>query len=274
MNVRAPTERSRLSHPRAPQPSTPPADPPQPPADPFRRFDDELAAGRHWYLAALLAAGQWRLASEVRHGRRRTYLVAGQALDLILLLDRLAAARPDAAPRRERNALRFQGRPPLRVPAAAFARALGPARHKAYLNHFYGVDVEEALLHAVELEQAKAHVLDRARGSAYRAVYGYSLADLWAAYLAERGMRPPARVRWDVWKDFTYWRFRLRLRTQVQPRIASDTRKGLALLRRLRNVPSNGSPDPLRPDAPPDPSAAPTAKPAASTKIIDLDLVL
>ena len=243
-----------------------PEETPDAPPDPLRRFDAELDAGSHWYVAALRACGQWRLASETHQGRRLTYLVAREALDLVLLIDRIASTRRDAVPRGERDALRFHGRPPVYVPGHAFAAALGDVRYKAYLNHFYGIDVEEAVVHAVELEAAKAHPLDRASVDVYLLVYGKTLDELLATYRAARGLKDDGRVRWDVWKDFTYWRFRLRLRTQVPARIASDTRKGIALLQRLRGVGADESPDPLRPGAAP----RETPNAAADAPVIDL----
>lgn len=234
--------------------------------DPLRRFDLELEAGSHWYLAALRACGEWRLADEVHQGRRLTYLIAGEALDLVLLIDRIASTRRDAVPRAERDELRIQGRPPIYVPGDAFADALGSTRFNAYLNFFYGVDVEEAVVHAVELEASKAHPLDRGAVDVYLLVYGKTLAELLGAYRAARGLKDDGRVRWTDWKDFTYWCFRWRLRTQVPARIASDTRKGIALLQRLRRVGSDESPDPLRPGAAP--QEIPDA--AADVPIVDL----
>ncbi|MCY3958804.1 MAG: hypothetical protein OXG65_10980 [Chloroflexi bacterium] len=234
--------------------------------DPLRRFDAELEAGSHWYLAALRACGEWRLADEVHQGRRLTYLVAGEALDLVLLIDRIASTRRDAVPRVERDELRFHGRPPVFVPGDTFASALGEARYTAYLNHFYGVDVEEAVVHAVELEAGKAHLLDRGAVDAYFMVYGKTLQELLATYRAARGLREAGGVRWVDWKDFTYWCFRLRLRTQVPARIASDTRKGIALLQRLRGVGPDESPDPRRP------GAAPQEMPEAAADVPIVDL--
>lgn len=202
----------------------------------------------------------------MHQGRRLNYLVAGEALDLVLLIDRIATTRRDAVPRAERDELRFHGRPPIYVPDHEFADALGEDRFKAYLNHFYGVDVEEAVVHAVELEAGKAHPLDRGAVDVYSLVYGTTLDELLVAYRAARGLKDDGRVRWDDWKDFTYWRFRLRLRTQVPARIASDTRKGIALLQRLRGVGPDESPDPLRP------GAAPEDTPVTSTDTPVVDL--
>lgn len=243
----------------------PPGETPEP-TDPLRRFDAELAGGAHWYPAALRACGHWRLATETYQGRRLTYLVASEALDLALLIDRIAGSRRDAVPRAERDELRFGGRPPMYVPAHEFVNALGATRYKAYLNHFYGIDVEEAVVHAVELEASKAHPLDRVSADVYPLVYGHTLQELLATYRAERGRKDDGRVRWDHWKDFTYWCFRLRLRSQVPARIASDTRKGIALLQRLRGVGSDESPDPLRP------GAAPQEIPDAATDVPIVDL--
>lgn len=184
----------------------------------------------------------------------------------MLLIDRIASTRRDAVPRAERDELRFRGRPPIYVPGHEFAGALGEARYKTYLNHFYGIDVEEAVVHAVELEAGRAHPLDRASADAYLLVYGRTLDELLATYYDARGLADDDRVRWADWKDFTYWCFRLRLRTQVPARIASDTRKGIALLQRLRGVGSDESPDPLRP------GTAPEATPITSTDTPVIDL--
>ena len=236
------------------------------PLDPLRRFDAELDAGSHWYLAALRACGQWRLATETHQGRRLDYLVASEALDLLLLIDRIASTRRDAVPRIERDELRFHGHPPVYVPGDAFAGALGEARFNAYLNFFYGVDVEEAVVHAVELEVGKAHPLDRASADVYPLVYGRTLEELLATYRTARRLSDDGEFRWADWKAFTYWRFRLRLRTQVPARMASDTRKGIALLQRLRGVGADQSPDPLRPGVAPQDTPDATA----DRPIIDL----
>ncbi len=206
------------------------------------------------------------MADEAHQGRRFTYLVAGGALDLLLLIDRIASTRRNAVPRAERDELRFYGRPPIYVPGHEFAAALGDARYKAYLNHFYGIDVEEAVVHAVELEVGRAHPLDRAYADAYLLVYGRTIDELLSTYRAARGVADEGRVRWADWKDFTYWCFQLRLRTQVPARIASDTRKGIALLQRLRGVGADESPDPLRP------GAAPEETPDTSTDASVIDL--
>ena len=223
------------------------------------------AIGAHWYLAALRAASVWTLASEVVRQRRLVYLIDGQALDLLLVIERLVAAG-GGAKRDELDRLLFTGEPPLPLTEAEFRGALGPENYSAYLNYFYGVTVEEALHCAVELEAAKAHALDASASiGIYERIYGRSLSDLLSAYAEERGDNPPRRLAWPAYKSFTYWLFRWRVRTSVAPRVASDTRKALALLRQLRG-PGAGSPDPLRPDA----DAMPEDTPASAT-VVDIE---
>ncbi len=226
-------------------------------ARPFARYRAELALGTHWYLAALRAAGTWTLRSELVRQRRLVYLVDGQALDLLLVIERLVAVG-GGAKRAELDRLLFAGEPPIPLTEAEFRDALGPEGYSAYLNYFFGITVEEALHCAVELEAAKAHALDASASlGIYERIYGRSLSELLAAYAEERGDDPPQRLAWPAYKSFTYWLFRWRVRTSVAPRIASDTRKALDYLRRQRGP--GGSPDPLRPDADSitDPTAAP-----------------
>ncbi len=220
------------------------------PADPFAIFASELDGGAEWYLAALRAARDWRNESETLRGRRVSYLVGGEALDLLLVIERLAA---EQRPRIDRNQLRrliFGGEPPMVVPEATFATALGPVRYKAYLNFFYGVTAEEALLHVAELEVSKTHALD-VSGSRdpYERIYGEPRGELLVAFGEQRRSPVRERLAWPDAKEFTYWLFRYRLRTQPPPRMASDTKKALDLLRELRGLAPDASPDPLRPDA-------------------------
>ena len=217
-------------------------------ARPFERYRAELALGAHWYLAALRAAGVWTLASEVVRQRRLVYLIDGQALDLLLVIERLVGAG-GGAKAAELDRLLFDGEPPIALGKSEFHDALGPASYTAYLNYFYGITVEEALHCAVELEAAKSHALDASAGlGLYERIYGRSLPELLAAHAIERGASPPRRLAWPVYKSFTFWLFRWRVRTCVAPRVASDTRKALNYLRQVRG-PGGGSPDPLRPDA-------------------------
>ncbi|MBM4435945.1 MAG: hypothetical protein FJ029_01655 [Actinobacteria bacterium] len=239
------------------------------PRDPGARFRAELDLGAHWYRAALRATREWSCPAEVFRRRRLHYVIGGEAFDLLLAIERLAAeAPPGAVSASELHRLLVQGLPPLQIPVAEFAVALGTVTYKAYLNYFYGVTVEEALLHAVELETDKAHALDAAvTDAAYVRVYDAELAALLTEFTAARGRSTLVRLNWNDAKEFTYWLFRRRLRAQPPARIASDTKKALDHLRRLRGLGAADSPDPLRPDAP---DGDPRMTPPPTVAVIDL----
>ena len=220
------------------------------PPDPFATFKRALDDGVPWFLAALRAGSDWTMSSEVFRRRRLHYLIGGEALDLVLVIERLAAAEAGRIDRAELRRLQFAGEPPPGVPEPTFAAALGQLRYKAYLNHFYGITVEEALLHLAELEAAKAGWLDAQSGrDPHLRIYGGSLGELLAAFGKARGSSVGPRMAWHDSKEFTYWLFRYRLRSQVPARVASDTKRALGHLRALRGVGPDDSPDPLRPGA-------------------------
>ncbi len=203
------------------------------------RWRHELAAGRPWSDALLRAVGTWPLAHEVHEGREFTYLIAGEAFDWLLLAERLMLEAGDAVPHEEQVRLLFNGQLPDGLGGARFREALGVAKYRAHLNFFYGVVVEEALWHVTECEVIKqlgvrglAHgngiddlVADRLYGCAYR--------PLLRAFHRDQGRKPRVKHRLSDWKAFTYWCFQRRLASSDRTRIASDTQKGLTMLREV-----------------------------------------
>ena len=81
---------------------------------------------------------------------------------------------------------------------------------------------------------------------AYERVYGKPLAELLTLYRNETGAAIGERVRQSDWHAFTYWCSKFRFRTGEPARVASDTRKALALLSRLHA--ERARPAPLPPD--------------------------
>ena len=228
-------------------------------------FLGALADGEPWYPALLGVIARWVTPEESVGGVGYRYLIAGEAFDWMRLAERLLDAAGDAAPAAETERLLFEGRPPPGYDASeeAFARAIGPGKHRAHLNFRYGVVVEEALLLQAELELLKARALDGPRGApadvvAYERVYGRSFEELAAEYRAETGASLPRRVSWSQLRAFTYWCSKYRFRLAEPARVASDTRKALALLARLeaerapraRRVSGGGAPPEVI-DAPP-----------------------
>ncbi len=207
-------------------------------AEAIRHFQQALAGGKHWYLALLGAMGRWASAAETREGRRYQYLIDGEAFDWLLLAERLCEAADDLLPEDEKDALLFGGVPPLELSAAEVKGLIGDGKYGQYLNYFYGVTVEEALLLAVQGEIDKERRVRGFRsardsaGESYRRIYEASREDLLKLFRQEKGYTQLRSTSLAELKEFTYWLFKYRLKRCEKAKIASDTRKALDYLRR------------------------------------------
>lgn len=199
-------------------------------------FIAALDAGEPWYDALLATIARWAAPDEVVDGVRWEYLIGGEAFDWLLLAQRLLDAVGARVPEEEASRLLFTGRGPLgRDDEAAFAEALGAMKYRGHLNFQYGVVVEEVILLAAEADLLKAHAIDGVRAdiAAYERVYGITLRELQARYLSDTARPLRGQVRQAEWRAFTYWCSQYRLKHSEPARLASDTRKGLALLTRM-----------------------------------------
>lgn len=202
-----------------------------------RHFKQAIAGGKHWYLALLEAIGLWSKAEEAYDGRIYRYLIAGEAFDWMLLAERLCAAVNGLLPSDETAAFLFHGKPPINLPADKFKGLIGGSKYHQYLNYFYGITVEEALIQAVQEEVRKEK---RALGcnnegdtinEAYRRIYGATRAVLLRRFRREKGYPHMRSISLAELKEFTYWLFRYRLRQCDKAKIASDTKKALHRLK-------------------------------------------
>ena len=150
----------------------------------IRHLKEDIANGKHWYIALLEAIGQWTVAEESHNGRDYRYLIANEAFDWLLLAERLLAEIDYLIPEKEMLALLFHARAPIELPKEEFCQLIGEAKYRAHLNYFYGITVEEALLLAVEEEARKEQ---RARAfnennslweEAYERIYGAPITEL------------------------------------------------------------------------------------------------
>jgi hypothetical protein len=222
----------------------------------------------HWFLALMQAVREWPLPQETIGGRTYRYLVGGEAFDWLLLAERLTDEIEDLIPDDQREALLFHGRLPEEADEHDVERLLG-AKHRAHLNFVYGVRVEEALQLAVAEEVNKERFASRiweknghADDEACQRLYGATRPELLAEFLAAstngRSKKSPRPAHPEVSKDgaekngsspgttpetarislaelteFTYWLFRRRVAGSEPALVASDTRKGVAMLQRL-----------------------------------------
>jgi hypothetical protein len=212
------------------------------PAEIIATLRQDLLHGEPWYPALLRAVGRWRLPAERVGERQYRYLVGGEAFDWLLLAERLTDAVGDLIPSDERDALLFFNRPPERQDADEFRALVGPVKYRAHLNYLYGVVVEEALQLSVELDVHKEQRCRvwggdrRVDETVFERIYGRSREDLLQEFRGERGLPHTPVIALTEMREFTYWLFKLRLRTIDPARVASDTRRGLAQLSQLESL--------------------------------------
>ena len=209
-------------------------------AEVIRHLEQEIIGGKHWYIALLEAIGQWSSSEESRNGRLYRYLIDDEAFDWLLLAERLCEAVDNLLPGDEKEALLFHGRPPLDLTLKQAKELIGSKKYTQYLNYFYGIIVEKALILAVQEEVRKERLLLAYGGGhdeaneAYRRIYGTTKAVLLRRFRREKNYSQLRSITLAELKEFTYWLFKYRLRQCDKAKIASDTKKALEQLKRLR----------------------------------------
>ena len=205
-------------------------------AEAIRHLEQAITDGKHWYIALLEAIGLWTTAEEVHDGCTYRYLIAGEAFDWLLLAERLCEAVDGLLPDDEKNALLFHSKPPLNLTAKQFKELIGNSKYRQYLNYFYGIIVEEALILAVREEVRKER---RTSGynkehdhdnEVYRRIYGATKTVLLKRFRRENGYPQLKSISLTEQKEFTYWLFKYRLEQCDKARVASDTKKALQQL--------------------------------------------
>ncbi|OGO06029.1 MAG: hypothetical protein A2Z76_03945, partial [Chloroflexi bacterium RBG_13_56_8b] len=203
---------------------------------------EAIASGEHWYIALLEAIGLWTGAEESYQGRHYRYLIDGEAFDWLLLAERLCREVESLLPEEERIALLFHGQPPVKLSADRFKKLIGGGKYHQYLNYFYGVTVEEALLRAVQEEVRKERRISgysnepNLLNEAYRRIYGATRAILLKRFRREKRHPQLKSASLAELKEFSYWLFKYRLKQCDKARVASDTKKA------LERLGANGSP--------------------------------
>ncbi len=200
-----------------------------------------------WKISVLETIAIWPLANEDIAGERLDYLIGGEAFNWRLLAQRLLSecgAEIDHEIWWDwiSEPVLFAG-----FEEPEFMRAVGVDKFRAHLSYFYGVTVEQALVAAVEEEATHRRVAagrqlsDHSLEIVYETLYGNTREQLWGFFKLEIGVQP-AREGWRHRDEhsladedaFVYWLFKLRMERSDPAKIASDTRKGLAKLERMR----------------------------------------
>jgi len=202
----------------------------------IRHLERAIGQGKNWYIALLEAISLWPAAEETHNGRNYCYLIADEAFDWLLLAERLCKAVDGLLPEDEKMALLFQDRPPVRLAVQEFEELIGGTKYQQYLNYFYGITVEEALILAVQEEVRKERRtlgLNKEHDTineAFRRIYGSTQLELLKQFRRGKGYRQARSINLAELKEFTYWLFKYRLQHGDRARIASDTKKALKQL--------------------------------------------
>lgn len=202
----------------------------------------------NWRLALIETMSLWSLASEEIDGRKFVYLLAGEAFNWRILAERILSAPDIPVSEEDREEFLLDPALPAGLKEEEFRRLIGFAKGAGFLNYFYGVTVEQAILLAVEEQVRKRRYAkgfapdDVGADTAFEILYGATRDDLITEFTGETGTRVsrqargPGRSAGNLGNidQFTYWLFQRRFKNADPARIASDTRKGLELLERMR----------------------------------------
>jgi hypothetical protein len=205
-------------------------------AEAIRHFQEAVYSGQNWYLALLSAMGLWCSPEETINERRYQYLIDGEAFDWLLLAERLCDTVNGVIPEDEKSALLFSGTPPVSLTAAKIKQLMGDKKYTQYLNFFYGVTVEEALILAVqeEIEKERRTLVLRVGGDSgdesFVRIYSETRDELLHQFRHENRHPDLKTTSLTEMKEFTYWLFKYRLKRCEKAKIASDTKKALEYL--------------------------------------------
>jgi len=199
----------------------------------IRHLKQAIISGKHWYIALLEAIGLWDTAEEAYKGHTYRYLIDGEAFDWLLLAERLCQSVDGLLPEDEETSLLFHAKPPIDLTTKQFKELIGSTKYRQYLNYFYGITVEEALILAVQEEVRKERrTLGYAKerdttNEVYRRIYGVTKAILLKRFRREKGYSQLKSMGLAELKEFTYWLFKYRLELCDKAKVASDTKKAL-----------------------------------------------
>ena len=213
-------------------------------AEAIRHLEQAIISGQHWYIALLEAIGLWTSAEETHDGRLYRYLIDAEAFDWLLLAERLCEITNGLLPDDEQTYFLFHGKPPLNLTTNKFKQLIGGTKYHQYLNYYYGITVEEALILAVREEVRKER---RTLGfnkefdhdnEVYRRIYGATETVLLKRFRRDKDYRHLKSISLTELKEFTYWLFKYRLKHCDKARVASDTKKALKQLNINRPSPT------------------------------------
>ena len=203
----------------------------------IRHLEEAVFSGHNSYTALLEAIALWDITEDTHDGRFYRYLIAGEALDWMLVVERLCASVDVLLNNEEKQELLFHGRFPSDITMERFKSLIGSTRFHQYLNYFYGITVEEALFWSVRDDVRKERWVSGfsletdPTDEVYHRIYGQDMDTMLKDFRKVHGYAHRKSTTLLEMKEFTYWLFKYRLKRSDKARVASDTRKGLDWLR-------------------------------------------
>lgn len=200
-----------------------------------------LVQGKNWIQSLVESISLWTLEEETHQNQHNQYLLDGEAFDWLLLAERLLHEVEGLIPDDEKTGFLFSGDFSAYLSQEDFKKLIGPTKYSGYLNYWYGVIVEEAVIRNAEEEEGKGWPRSgkvaaiKIRELAYKKLYGFDQQELYGKFLSDKGYTHPERFSIGLAKEFTYWLFKFRLIHNEGERVASDTRKGLLFLNKRRS---------------------------------------
>jgi hypothetical protein len=214
--------------------------------DAIAHFKSDITPGKGWFIALMEAVRAWPVAEEIVGGRVHHYVIGGEALDMLQVSERLLTAAGNLVPEKEKVDFLFHNKPPVALTPEKTKELLGEKRFGQYLNFFYGVTAEEALLQAVEEEVRKdeqglnTHNEVQIIDETYKRIYNAPQRVLLYQFRKEKGLAVGGGLTLEQLKEFTYWRFKYRLGHNEKARTASDTKKALDWMRKYSSARQQG----------------------------------
>ena len=118
-------------------------------------FKNSQYEGKEWVSELIKSMSLWTLEEEVYDSKHNKYLIDGEAFDWLLLARRLLDSVGDLVPTTEKNRLLLSEDISDLMSQDEFRNLLGPEKYSAYLNYWYGIVVEEAVIRNAEEEEGK-----------------------------------------------------------------------------------------------------------------------
>ena len=224
-----------------------------------RRLLDDLQTNiqdnpDNWQTAFLQTVAAWPIENERVYGETFHYFIAGEAFNWKRLAERIATelAQEHVAtiPAQQisdwiQASGVFGG-----IPEDEFRRILGVDGWRAHLNHFYGVQIEQCLITAVQSRIQKKRYSsgmppsDDASEKAFLGLYEETEQELWIAFTEQNSQRlanlfdesPDDTRTIALDEEFTYWLFKRRIEHTNAPQIAAETKRGLDMMSQIHTA--------------------------------------